>query len=308
MTNLPSTNYPLALPEEADNLEGFLLFQEQLGIAWDDAVDARARVAYHLHMILEYELFRHETESVKEDVTIVSGVGKLLSIPISKGTIKSTDPLGNEVTINMDGDIARPNGYDSGVLSVEYQYRKYPKQKDYLEHLRTKFGQGISTVKQDHRALRFANHLEFDSLEEMLEVGMPVLSAASNGFNVDPQSGEPFSLKSGELPEGQTAKGYARHVVDELASKQEELSPSDFFHERERLLRPGVPQVRVERKRDHSTWWVSEFYRDDTHDFQTGEIIVDVDENGMTITFGNSVSKNTLPDEVGDYVRKQLRI
>lgn len=301
------TRFPFLLGEEADSLDGLLMFEEQLGLAWDDAVDARTKFAYNLHMILEHKLFLHRTESVTENIGVLDGAATLSALPI-KGTVKCKDTLsGKKISVSMDADIARPKGSPEEI-GITYQYHIYPKQKDYLAYLRTRLGIGTSTAKQDHRALRTAKYLGFTTLEQMAEVGISNLVTVSNGFKVDPETGEPLDIKVGELPEGKSAVEYGRFVAGELAAKQNELSSSDFFRERERLLNPGRVQVRIERRENGSRTWVCELYKDDMLHFWTGEVIIDTDDMGMSLIFENDRVRNLIPDEVMDYVVERLRL
>jgi hypothetical protein len=49
----------LELSEEMDSLEGLRIFEGQLDIAHQDRIEVRTRMAYHIYMILNHELWRH---------------------------------------------------------------------------------------------------------------------------------------------------------------------------------------------------------------------------------------------------------
>lgn len=50
------------LPEELDNLDGLLQFENQIVIASRDLSEAMDRFGFHVHMILEYKLWRHRLD------------------------------------------------------------------------------------------------------------------------------------------------------------------------------------------------------------------------------------------------------
>jgi hypothetical protein len=49
------------LPRKMDSIEGLLAFEGQVEIAAGDVAESTVRLAYHVHMILQYQLWRHVT-------------------------------------------------------------------------------------------------------------------------------------------------------------------------------------------------------------------------------------------------------
>ncbi len=303
MTAELTPNLPFKLPSELHNISGLKLFEEQLSIACDDMIDARTRAAYHLHMILENELFLYIVETAEEHLSPVRGAILLSHRPMKK-TITCFDDNGR-IPFSMDGNLLRPNRDVVSEVTITYSYHTFPHQQDYLLDLSIRMGQGISTMKRNHSTLRMAKWLGY-TMKDIAEIGIGILVTVSSSFSSDRETGEPIALKRGSLPEGISVSEYAKKIIKELAEKQGVLSRGDFFIESSNLTSPGQPRIWIEKSKRAWRKWCFEKYEGEKYTFHSGLMRVSIQEAGAAIVFLNDDSLGKVPDEAMDYFIRKL--
>lgn len=301
------------LPKRMASLEGFRFFEQQLDIASGDIQDAETRFAYHLYMILEHQLYLQLVNEAEEVVRVVDRSATLSNLPI-RGTVSLESEEAEEMAVSLEyslrNNILRfhhspPDGLE---LTVRYSYNEYPFQKDYLDYLDQSLGKSVSTMKRNFGAMRMAtnpnNALGVASPGDVGSRGIALLAAVSERFRTDPETGEIFDIKKGELPDGYSAKEYAREVIDRLVEANGQLSKKDLYIEKERLLAPSVPRVWFTVESSGLRLWHWELYKLDKLSLARGEIAFEqnVETGELVIRIKADEHSGEVPDEVLDYL------
>lgn len=144
-----------SLSPELDSEVGLRFFEEQVILAAEDWNDAKTRFAYHVHMILEHNLYRHALDDTGQPVFpaqkdylayLDQVVGRAVSTmkrdhgaikmakAIGLSTPQQIDEVGIEVLVDTfegfktDRDTGEPLGLKSGRIPVEKTPVEYARQ------------------------------------------------------------------------------------------------------------------------------------------------------------------------------------
>ncbi len=300
--------YSFDLPESLNNIETFLFFDAQVNIAFEDLQDARVRLAYYLYMIFKHELHLHSKKEATETVLVENGAGEV-STHIYQIT-EARNQLNMPIKVSADRNFVRPiKIIDGQEITVTYSYFEFPSRQSYLEVVSSRLGNGVSTMFRDFKAIGMAlNNPEMGIAKpsDLSKIGMPVLAKVYQAFQTD-QSGKIIGVKAGAVPDDQQPEEYAAYVIQELTEKQE-LSGSDYYREETRLLRPGRPSIWFGYDSETSLQrkWYYERTRRENYEFYSGDVDIDVDDDGVVLYLRPDQDNGHLPDEIVDKVFKAL--